>query len=111
MHERNGENGRVLSESETPRRFGDREIGRNDMTVLSQYVPRTDDPNRTTQENLQAYTDKIQEVARQYPRNEGESLADYRRRIDEAFGGNRVEEWEPGRPRNNSGRSGTEGAE
>ena len=68
-------------ENETPREYGDREIKRHDMTTLSEFIPKENDPNLTDAENVKAYSEKIEAFRNKFPRNEGESLDSYRNRI------------------------------
>lgn len=67
--------------NETSQEFGDRQAKRNDMTILAEFVPRDTDPNLTSAENIKSYSEKVEAFRDKFPRNEGESLDDYRNRI------------------------------
>ena len=67
--------------NETAREFGDRQAKRNDMTILAEFVPRDTDPNLTSAESAKLYSKKVEAFRDKFPRNEGESLNDYRNRI------------------------------
>lgn len=58
---------------------------RTDLTILSEFVPREDDENLTTAENLKAYSDKVNNFYAEHPREENESPNQYRHRIKDIF--------------------------
>jgi hypothetical protein len=67
--------------NETVQEFGNRQAKRNDMAILTEFIPRDTDPNLTSAESAKLYSEKVEAFRDRYPRNEGESLNDYRNRI------------------------------
>lgn len=66
---------------QTSGEYGAEMAGRSNMALFSELIPREDNPNLTTEENLKAYTQKINAFMNKFPRNEGESLDSYRKRL------------------------------
>lgn len=66
-----------IKKGESSREFGDRKIKQGDMIVLSEYVPRAE--NETAKE----YSQHVASIRERFPRDPGETLDQYRSRIEE----------------------------
>ncbi|MBR3116149.1 hypothetical protein IKF30_02880 [Candidatus Saccharibacteria bacterium] len=78
--QREDENGQSVPESG----FGERTRRRNDLTVLTEYIPKL--PDETPQE----YSQRVDQVYTDFPRQESETLDHYKERIETAHENNEI---------------------
>ena len=67
-----------IQKGETPRQYGDRLKRAHDLTILTELLPK--ESYETTEE----YSQRIASIYDDFPRHEGESYADYQRRMQSA---------------------------